>query len=150
MKNMKWQFMLFIAILLIGMFAISFDNLAEAKEKKVYPKVLLQLILRNSDGGLVAYIEGKQITTIKQKWLNPYLDEKPDKKIIIEDGKKLEVIQWQGKTETFKRVHAIAMFVLKVPDEDKWRDALLVNHGAYQVEPGDKISVYWTIIRPAS
>jgi len=150
MKNMKWQFMLFIAILLIGMFAISYDNLAEAKEKKVYPKVLLQLILRNSDGDLVAYIEGKQINTIKQKWLNPYLDEKPDKKIIIEDGKKLEVIQWQGRTETFKRVHVMAMFVLKVPDEDKWRDALLVNHEAYQIEPDDKISVYWTIIRPAS
>ena len=107
MKNMKWQFMPFIAILLIGMFAISFDNLAEAKENKVYPKVLLQLILRNSDGDLVAYNEGKQITTIKPKWLNPYLDEKPDKKIIIEDGKKLEVIQWQGRTETIKRVHVM-------------------------------------------
>ena len=52
---MKWQFMPFIAILLIGMFAISFDNLAESKENKVYPKVLLQLIVEWKTKAITRY-----------------------------------------------------------------------------------------------
>lgn len=131
------------------MVGISYVQFTGAQQDQRLPEVLLQLQLRNSDGQLFAYIEGTKIVKPRPLLLNKYLDDKPNKKIITKEGKAFELIQWQGRTDRFNKVHSMALFQLKVPIDDEYRNALLINHEAYQIQPGDTATVYWTIIRPA-
>jgi len=127
---------------------VSYSQLVHPTLVKNPPEVLLQIQLRNSDDKLVAYVEGTKILRINSALLNKHLDSLPSKKIISMDDKNYELFQWQGRTETFTRTHSIAMYALKVPIDGENRNALTINHEAYQVELGDKISIYWTIMRP--
>jgi len=120
------------------------DNV-EAEEKDL-PEVLLQLQIRNSEGQLVSYIEGTQIIRINSFLLNQYLDTKPSQ-IIEKDHQKFELIQWQGSTEKINNFHSMALYKLWVPHANDFVRALSIIHDAYQVEPGDTLTVYWTVIR---
>ena len=114
------------------------------------PEVLLQLQLRNSEGQLVTYIEANKIVAINESLLNEFLDEQPYKKFIVKDDKAFEVVQWQGTTETFDRNYVYSLFILWVPVDGEYESAIEVLHNSYQSEPGDTLTVYWTIIRPPS
>jgi hypothetical protein len=113
------------------------------------PQVLLQLVVRNSDGILVSYVETNQITGIDPQVLNQFLQTIDNKSIMTIDGKKYEVIHWQGRTERMVKSHAMTGFVLYVPVGNSYQTALEVLHNSYQVEDGDTIAVYWTVVRPA-
>jgi hypothetical protein len=111
------------------------------------PYALLQLIIRDSEGRLVSYIEANQIVAIDSTVLDEYLDDVPDKKIITKDNTSYEIIQWQGKTEIINKKHAMTLFVLYVPVNNSYQTALELLHNSYQVEPNDTVEVYWTITR---
>ena len=136
-------------LVLIGFSGILFFEDVKAKQSEEFPQVLLQLQIRNSEGQLVSYVEGTKIIKIQPILLNNYLDEKPNKKIIVKEGKKYELIQWQGRTETFDKVHAHTIFNLWTQIDGAWVSPLGIIHNTYQVMPGDTITVYWTIIRPS-
>ena len=61
---MKWLFLPLTLILLIGLFGNSHENLAEAKEENSYPKILLQLVLRNSDCTRSSRIRGPTVDRV--------------------------------------------------------------------------------------
>ena len=146
---MKSLIIIVILVILFGLIGISYlqNTIAQQNEKL---QVLLQLQIRNSEGHLVSYVEGTKIVTIRQIFLNEYLDEKPNKKIIVKEGKNYELIQWQARTEKFNRFHVQAMFQLHIQKDGEWVTPLTIIHNGYQVEPGDTITVYWTIMRPNS
>jgi len=128
---------------------LSYSKLVFTEHIQDPPKVLLQLILRNSDGQLVSYIEGTNILQIDPVLLNKHLDSLSSNKTITIDGKNYELFQWEARSETFSKTHSMGLYILKVLSiDDKYKSAMLINHEAYQVEPGDTISVYWTIFRP--
>ncbi len=113
------------------------------------PDVLLQLVLRNSDGILLAYTETKEIMAMRPLYLMSYLDDIANKKIIIKEGKQLELIQFEKPEPTVQKRHTTAMYVLMawVDEEDKVLPILWMNHEAFQVDSGDTMKVYWTFIR---
>lgn len=113
------------------------------------PDVLLQLILRDSDGNLLAYTETKEIMAFRPLYLMSYLDDISNKKIIIKDGKQVELIQFEKPEPTVQHRHTTAMYVLMswVDEENKVLPLLWMNHEAFQVDPGDTLEVYWTFIR---
>jgi len=113
------------------------------------PDVLLQLVLRNSDGNLLAYTETKEIMALRPLYLMDYLDDITNKKIIIKEGKQLELIQFEKPEPTVKHRHTTAMYVLMawVDEENKVLPLMWMNHEAFQVDPGDTMKVYWTFIR---
>ncbi len=113
------------------------------------PDVLLQLILRDSEGDLIAYTETKEIMAQRPLYLQRHLDNLEDPKIISKDGKQYELIQFQSPEPIVKHSHATAMYTLmvRVPEETGPIPLLWMNHEAMQVEPGDKMFVYWTFIR---
>ena len=76
------------------------------------PDVLLQLILRDSDGNLLAYTETKENMAFRPLYLMSYLDDIPNKKIIIKDGKQVELIQFEKPEPTVQHRHTTAMYVL--------------------------------------
>jgi hypothetical protein len=113
------------------------------------PDVLLQLVLRDSDGNLLAYTETKEIMAMRPLYLMAYLDDITNKKIIIKEGKQLELIQFERPEPTVQHRHTTAMYVLMawVDQEDKVLPLMWMNHEAFQVDPGDTMKVYWTFIR---
>ena len=138
-----------LLLFLIGISSYSYAQWTEVDSHTKVPEVMLQLELRDSDGNFLTYIEAKQITQIDPFLLNEFLD-KQNKEFLIKDGKSYEVIQWQGRTEKFNKQHAWSQFNLWVHDEGKLKKVLVIRHNSYQTQPGDTITVYWTIIRPAS
>lgn len=118
-----------------------------AMDAKVLPDVLLQLVLRDSQGRLVAYIQTNQIVAIDPTILDGYLNNMQNRKTIIQDGKPYEVIQWQGRTETIDKSHAMTLFVLYAPVGGAYQTALEVLHNSYQASPGDTVTVYWSVTR---
>ena len=111
---------------------------------------MLQLELRDSDENFITYIEAEQIILIYPLELNEFLDNQNYKKFLIKDDKVYEIIQWQGKTEKFVKQHAYSQFDLWIPEQNEFKSVLTVRHNSYQTQPGDTLTVYWTIIRPAS
>jgi hypothetical protein len=113
------------------------------------PDILLQLVLRNSDGNLLAYTETKEIMAMRPLYLMDYLDDITNKKIIIKKGKQLELIQFERPEPNIIKRHSTAMYALMawVDEENKILPILWMNHEAIQVDSGDTMKVYWTIIR---
>jgi len=121
------------------------ENIAPRDHPSLH-KVSLQLVVRNSDGQLVAYIEPTVMYIRNIVWTHEYLDKIPNKRIIIEDGKNLELIQFQ-RNEKFDKVGQMATYGLVSPINGKNEFVLLFRHDAYIAAPGDTVTAYWKIIR---
>ncbi len=113
-------------------------------------KVFLQLVLRNSEGQLLAYVETEENLAVRPWYLDTYLNTVSDKKIISKDGNRYELIQFERyEPPAVKSYYSMAMYVLIAPgDDNKNMPVLWMNHEAYQVQPGDQLKVYWTVFRP--
>lgn len=111
------------------------------------PEVLLQLILRNSEGELLAYIETDDKLGMRPLYLIDYLDGKPNKKIITREGKEYLLIQFETFEPKVTKYHSMAMFSLMTRIDGAPLPILTMNHDAYQVSPGDELTVYWTFLR---
>ena len=139
-----------LGLFLIGISSYSYAQYTEVDSHTKVPEVMLQLELRDSDGNFLTYIEAKQIIVIYPLELNEFLDKQNYKEFLIKDDKPYELIQWQGRTETFNKQHAWSQFDLWAPGENEFKRVLTVRHNTYQTQPGDTVTVYWTIIRPVS
>ena len=139
-----------LLLFLIGISSYSYAQYTVVDSHTKVTEVMLQLELRDSDGNFLTYIEAKQIIVIYPLELNEFLDNKSDKEFLIKDDKPYEVIQWQARTEKFNKQHAWSQFDLWAPEENNFKSVLTVRHNSYQTQPGDTVTVYWTIIRPAS
>lgn len=140
----------FTVILIVALFSVNsvygqylYDNTLP----KELPKVMLHLILRDSEGRLVTYIQADKIVAIDPIVLDGYLDAIQTKKTITRDGKSYEIVQWQGRTETLDKTHAMTLFVLYAPVNNTYQTALEILHDSYQVNPGDTVTVYWSVTR---
>lgn len=139
-----------IAILIIFSANSAYGQYMYAQDVPQLPQVMLHLILRDSEGNLIAYIQADQIVAIDPITLDGYLDAIPNKKAITNDGRSHQIVQWQGRTETVNQSHAMTVFTLYAPVNGSYLTALEILHNSYQVNPGDTITVYWTVIRPIS
>ena len=139
-----------LCLFLIGISSYSFAQYTEPDSNIKLPEVMLQLELRDRDGNFITYIEAVQIIAIYPLELNEFLDNQNNKEFLIKDGKAYEKIQWQGRTEDFDKQHAWSQFHLRSYVQDKSISVLIVRHNSYQTQPGDTITVYWTIVRPVN
>ena len=139
-----------LCLFLIGILSYSYAQYTVVDSHTKVPEVILQLELRDSDGNFLTYIETEQVIVIYPLELNKFLDNQIPKEFLIKDDKSYELIQWQGQTEKFDKQHAYSQFSLWVPEQNLFREVLVLRHNSYQTQPGDTLTVYWTIIRPAS
>jgi len=148
---MRIIFVSLLCLIVIGITSYSYAQWTVSDELDKIPEIiLLQLELRDSDGNLITYIEAEQIIGINPLGLNEFLDNQKYKKFLIKDGKAYEAIQWQGPTEIFSRKHAFSGFDLWIPDQNGFKHVLTMRHNSYQTQLGDILTVYWTVVRPAS
>ncbi len=137
-------------LFLIGISSYSYAQYTEPDSHTKVPEVMLQLELRDSDGNFLTYIEAKQIIVIYPLKLNEFLDKQNHKEFLIKDDKTYEIIQWQGKTEKYGEQNVYSQSNLWAYQQDEFKSVLTVRHNSFQTQPGDTLTVYWTIIRPAN
>jgi len=143
-----------ICLTLIGMISYSYSQLTvDIPNTNIkIPEVLLQVELRDSNGNLVAYIESTQIIAISPSELNIFLDNTKltHKEFFTKDGIKYEKQQWESGSETYDKKRVITQIsILDITDKESVL-LLQMRYDSAQIQPGDTVRNFWTIIRPAN
>lgn len=107
--------------------------------------VYLTLVIRDSNGHLLAYIEPTIKYMYAPKLFINYVNSKPKSMVDI-DGKEFEQIQFSERA-TFSVTHVMATYLMYMPTGVPLLDTV---HDGYPVVPGDTITAYWTILKPAA
>ena len=138
-----------IAIILSLSIIIAFSTLVGTsygapalRQHPSLPEVSLQLLVRNSDGQLVAYIEPSEMYIRNLAKTHEFLDGIKNKTTIIKDEKSYELIQFK-KVETYKRSGQLATYGINY----KGDFVLLFRHDGYIIQPNDKLTIHWKILR---
>jgi len=143
-----------LCLILIGLTSYSYAEWVSGLdlENIKLPKLLLQLELRDSNGGLVAYIETDQIIGLAPSDLNKFLDiqNQTRKEFFIKDDKKYERQQWEIKGDVYTEKLAYSTTRLIDVYQHELVTLLMVRHDSFQTQPGDTVKIFWTLIRPAS
>lgn len=112
----------------------------------------VQIKVENSDGALVAYLETDKVIVTDYASLNALLDTNSPvlhKKIVSIGDQKYELIK-----ATDVLVHTSPTIVsenLISAESGNSKELLAIaDHDGYPVVKGDKVTAYWTILRPAS
>jgi len=112
----------------------------------------VQIKVENSDGALVSYLETDKVIIRDYASLNALLDTNAPilhKKIISLGDQKYELIQ-----ATDVLVHTSPTIVsenfISANSANSQEILALADHDGYPVVKGDKVTTYWTILRPAS
>ena len=109
------------------------------------PEIFIQIEVRDSNGQLVGYTEGNpQIFYLKTalKWVEPLAT----KKIIMKDGERTELLQYEYQISIFE-AQSSAAYYLKLPVNGKTVQVLHFYHDSYHLLPGDTVTIHWTILR---
>ena len=144
-----------LGLFLIGMVSYSYaqwTNVDKVEYDFELPQVLLQLEVRDPNGGLVSYLEDEQIIGISPMELNRFLDNQNQtrKEFFVKDGTKYESHQWEIRGDKFNVKSAFSSTRLLDIYENELVTLIVMRHDSYQTEPGDSSRVFWTIIRPVS
>jgi len=141
-----------LCLILIGMTSYSYAKWMQPDEVTELPEVMVQLVVRDSNGYLLAYMESDQIIGLDPLELNRFLDNQTEthKEFLIKDGKKYESQQWEITNNVFDQRLAYSITRLLDAYENEFIPLLTVRHDSYQTQPGDIVRMFWTVIRPAS
>jgi len=114
--------------------------------------ILVQSIVRNSDGVLVAYLESTKFTNLNLSGLKSFLDIEVSRGIgpvITIDGQNFQVIR-RVQSQSFDSERLVASTVLYDKIDDNPTILARFAHDGYYVESGDTLKSMWTFIRPVS
>lgn len=113
--------------------------------------IFVQIIVRNSDGQLVTYLESYRIAIENLGALHEFLDSetKAGKDPVIDVGGQPFQLIKRLKTITFESDNVFATTSLS--DSRDGSIVLLAHfdHDGFPVVKGDELTMIWTIIRPA-
>ena len=107
------------------------------------PEISMQVVVRNSEGQLIAYFEPTLWYINDLSGLHKLLDTK-EKSIIQKDGKKLEQFQFQP-LYYFHKYNSVQ--ITSEPLYFNNHPVLSPRHDGIVMKPGDTITVYWKILR---
>ena len=139
---MKIKIFLLVLIVATTLIGESYgQRQAAPQEDPSLPEVALQLLLKNSDGQIITYLEPSTMYILNLYRTHEFLDTK-DSKIVEIDGENFEVIEYNQQFR-FAETRQIATYGM-------WYDGgfpLLFRHDAFLTAPGDTLYVHWEIIR---
>lgn len=112
----------------------------------------VQIKVENSDGALVSYLESDKVIITDYASLNTLLDTDAPvlhKKMVTLGDQKYELIK-----ATNVLVHSSPTIVsenfISADSSNSTEVLAFVDHDGYPVVKGDKVTTYWTILRPSS
>ena len=116
------------------------------------PVIMLQLVLRDSNGILVAYVEAEQIIGIAPAELDRFLDklDLTKKEFFMKDDTKYEILQWEKQIESYAETLIFSGSRLIDIHQNEYLLVLSIRHDSFTSHPGDTLRVFYTITRPAS
>ena len=141
-----------LCLFLIGMTSYSYAQNTPDDENTELPEVLLQILLRDSNGSLVAYIETVRFLLINPLELNIFLDNQNQtrKEFFIKDDKKYESQKWETKHDEFSVQRTFSSTILKDVYQNEFVLVAQMLYDSYQTQPGDTARFFWTVVRPVS
>jgi len=144
---MKLLFGIVIALVMMVSFSNSY---AQTLQNNI--AIHVQIKVENSDGALVSYLETDKVIIEDYASLNALLDTNAPvlhKKIVMLGDQKYELIK-----ATDVLVHSSPTIVsenfISANSANSQEILALADHDGYPVVKGDKVTTYWTILRPAS
>jgi len=109
------------------------------------PEISMQVVVRNSDGQLIAYFEPTLWYIDNLPGLHKFLDTK-EKSLLEKGGKQLEQFQFEQIYYFHKNNSGQ---ITTEPLYFNNHEVLSPRHDGIVMKPGDTITVYWKIIRVA-
>ena len=142
---------LLFGVIMASVLMISFSNsYAQTPQNNI--AIHVQIKVENSDGALVSYLETDKVIIEDYANLNALLDTNSPvlhKKIVMLGDQKYELIK-----ATDVLVHSSPTIVsenfISANSANSQEILALADHDGYPVVKGDKVTTYWTILRPAS
>lgn len=142
---------LLLGVIVAFVMMVSFSNsYAQTPQNNI--AIHVQIKVENSDGALVSYLETDKVIILNYADLNALLDTNAPvlhKKIVMLGDQKYELIQ-----ATDVLVHSSPTIVsenyISANSGTSQEILALADHDGYPVVKGDKVTTYWTILRPAS
>ncbi len=114
--------------------------------------IFVQIKVLDSGGNLVSYLEATKITVYDIAKLNSLLDQNSpvfSKSFVTNGAQKFEVIKANDTV-----IHPSATIVSQnmISSSDGQHSIVLAtaDHDGYPVVKGDRVTAYWTLIRPVS
>ena len=140
-----------LGVIMVSVLMVSFSNsYAQTPQNNI--AIHVQIKVENSDGALVSYLETDKVIITDYANLNALLDTNAPvlhKKIVMFGDQKYELIK-----ATDVLVHSSPTIVSEnfiSADSGNSHELLaLADHDGYPVVKGDKVTTYWTILRPVS
>ena len=116
------------------------------------PVIMLQLVLRDSNGILVTYVEAEQIIGIAPAELDRFLDKLnlTKNEFFMKDDTKYEILQWEKEIESYAETLIFSGSRLIDIHHNEYLLVLSIRHDSFTGHPGDTLRVFYTITRPAS
>ena len=131
---------------------VSFSN-SYAQTPQNNFAIHVQIKVENSDGALVSYLETDKVIITDYTSLNALLDTDAPimhKKIVTEGDQKYELIQATDVVVHTSPTIVSENFISAVGAGNSQEILALADHDGYPVVKGDKVTTYWTILRPVS
>jgi hypothetical protein len=146
---MRW---LFFFLLVIPLGTISFEH-SYAQSSQGIVSITAQIVIQDSSGNLVSYLESERASVSNLWLLNEVIDKNPDvfSKTLVTNGggQNFDLIK---ATDTITHTSATIVSSDLISTQVGKDTIILVTafHDGYPVVAGDKVTTYWTILRTAS
>lgn len=114
--------------------------------------IFVQIKVQDSNGNLVSYLEASRITIMDVSKLNHLLDQNWQifqKSFVTNGDQKFEVIK-ANDTVIHSSATIVSQNLISQTNGQRSEVLAVADHDGYPVVRGDKVTAYWTIIRPVS
>jgi len=156
MKKVSYVLCIF-SIIVFSIFsseAFAQEGIYVGIESKTQPEdniffMFVQVTLRNSDGGLVTYMESNKLIDVDKKIINDSLDyfsSSMEIPIFELNDKKFQVFIIESVTE-FDSSTMFANAYYNVTIDDRTYSAARFQFDGFLTSPGDEVTAVWTIAR---
>lgn len=114
--------------------------------------IFVQIKVQDSNGNLVSYLEATKITVTDVTKLNLLLDQNSPvftKNFVTNGDQKFEIIK-ANDTVVHPSATIVSQNIISSTNGQHSEVLAVANHDGYPVVKGDRVTAYWTILRPAS
>jgi hypothetical protein len=139
--------LIFVALIFVTMLFFAQNCSAQTIVVDKKPsQIFLQIIIHDTNGKLVAYLEPTVMYLFRPDLVDSYLVTKQHT-TITKDGKSFEQFQYE-EHGTFSTTHAMAQYQMTTDVGKNIIPILTFLHDGYDIVPGDTVSALWTVREP--
>ncbi|HEX5457838.1 MAG TPA: hypothetical protein VFX64_05570 [Candidatus Nitrosotalea sp.] len=138
------------AVLVVALVGLIPENSYEQTGNNL--AIFVQIKVLDSGGSLVSYLEPTKVAVTNVTKFNLLLDQNSpvfSKSFVAYGEQKFEVIK-VNDTVVHTSGTIVSQNIISSSDGHHSEALAVADHDGYPVIPGDKVTAYWTIIRPVS